>query len=96
MTLENPMNKIRLQGHQGPHGLYNTAVFHRLYGATFSHTPGTPEYRKALRIELAEIRKELRAGTDLGALVRERVQRNWPEQREDRLNSTIAASMLGL
>jgi len=79
MRLDAGINLIRVQGHAGPHGLYNTAVFQRLFNATRALTPGTPAYRLALRTELAYIRVEIRHGTGIRALIRERVARNSPE-----------------
>jgi hypothetical protein len=74
MSLQDPLNKIRLIGHVGPHGIYNMVVYDRLINNVVSKFAyGSDAYRRALRIELAFMRGELRDSTSLlGSLVRAR------------------------
>jgi hypothetical protein len=96
MSLQDPINLIRIQGHAGPHGILNSVVFDRLINSTSAFARGTPEYRRALRIELAFMRRELRDSSSLlGALVRARstdaAEHAWSLQQ-----SAAAARRLGL
>jgi hypothetical protein len=64
MDLEHALNKIAVEGHQGPHGFYNLAVFDRLRSAVSGLTPNTAAYRTALQGELLRLRVDvLRSGT---------------------------------
>ena len=63
MTLQDKYNKMRLQGHKGPHGTwYNKSVLERLRFAVGGHKPGTKQYREALVRELKSIRRDIRKG----------------------------------
>lgn len=71
MTLQDGMNKIRIFGHVGPHGVYNFVVFERLSSAVLPFARGSLQYRRALRTTLATMRVEVRdSGSTLGALIR--------------------------
>jgi len=67
LSMESAFNKVKIVGHQGPHGWYNDLVFKRLTDATRGKTGAG--MRKALTDELMELRWQLK-NTDLGDLVR--------------------------
>ncbi len=96
ISMHSSINRVVVQGHQGPHGLYNWGVFSRLRLATRQHEWGTREYRRAFQAELSRLRGEVRKGEGLGALIRVRVPRNGLEQTLDREMSQQAAMQIGL
>ena len=96
MSLQHPLNRVRLPGHAGPHGILSQVVFDQLLNATSGFARGSAGYRRALRIELAFMRRDLRDSTSiLGALVRARstdaAEHLWSVQQ-----SVAAAARLGI
>lgn len=76
MTLQNPLNKISIPGHVGPHGVYNPIVFQRLADTVKGLTPGTPVYRIAFYREMIRLRRDVLDPTNpLGGLIRTRPTR---------------------
>ena len=60
MSLQDEANKVLVYGHKGPHPKeYHQEVYRRLRDVIESHNPHTPGYERALRKELAEIKREI-------------------------------------
>jgi hypothetical protein len=71
MSLQDPANLVSIEGHGNAHGPdYHEAVLKRLRKAIENKSPGTPEYREALRKELVSLKRDLdRPGSTLNNLV---------------------------
>lgn len=60
LTLDSEENIVRVEGHQGPHGVdYHNAVLTRLKDAVAGKPTCTPEYRKALTDALKLLKKDV-------------------------------------
>jgi RHS repeat-associated protein len=58
--LDDPLNKVSIAGHEGPHGVdYLEAVYQRLSGAVRNLTEGSPEYAKAFKDALADTKSDV-------------------------------------
>jgi len=69
ISMERRINKIRIPGHEGPHGLYNSIVYRSLADAVSGYTPGTAAYRSAFVRKMVDIRRSLRGYDGLRPLV---------------------------
>jgi hypothetical protein len=66
MNLEDPLNKIEVPGHQGPHPeIYHQEVLKSLRDAVEGEEPGTLGYRDALRAELSRLHGRVLDPSDL-------------------------------
>ncbi|ADO72551.1 conserved uncharacterized protein [Stigmatella aurantiaca DW4/3-1] len=70
MSLNDPANKVRVQGHQGPHPQeYRERIYNRLDEAT-KGCSSIEQCRKALTAELERLAKQISTeGTSLNKLV---------------------------
>jgi hypothetical protein len=71
MSLEDPENKVSIEGHEGPHGPdYNEPIYNKLSKAVEGKAPYSQAYKDAFRAELDLLKKEVaRPGSDLNDLV---------------------------